>query len=139
MAYVEFTLTTSSSLAVLTTKKWQTAKAKLKGLYKWGKWEIVSFTLCGVRYRQKRDYSVEMDQQEFTRKLSTTEFNLPNNVYKINGKNKFDSTGMTSLRGMNGSLQWLATNSRIDLVAKVSLSVSEASNPTIESLQKAII
>ena len=118
-------------------KKWQTAKAKLKGLYKWGKWESDSFTLCGVRYRQKRDYSVEMDQQEFTRKLSTTEFHLPKNLYNINGKNKIDSTGMTSLRGMNGSLQWLATNTRIDLAAKVSLSASETANPTIESLQKA--
>ena len=103
-----------------------------------GKWDSDSFTLCGVRYHQKRDFSVQMDQQEFTRKLTTTEFNLPKNLYKINGNNKLDSTGMNSLRGINGSLQWLATNSRIDLAAKVSLSASETSNPTIESLQKQI-
>ena len=78
-----------------------------------------------------------MDQQEFTRKLTITDFNLPKNLYKTNGKNKLDQTGIKSLRGMNGSLQWLATNSRIDLAAKVSLSASETANPTIESLQKA--
>ena len=48
-----------------------------------------------------------------------------------------DATGLTTLRGINGSLQWLATNSRVDLCAKVSLSASETSNPTIASLQKA--
>ena len=48
-----------------------------------------------------------------------------------------DQTGIKSLRGINGSLQWLATNSRIDLAAKVSLSASETANPTIESLQTA--
>ena len=51
-------------------------------------------------------------------------------------EHKLDQTGIKSLRGINGSLQWLATNSRIDLDAKVSLSASETANPTIESLQK---
>ena len=45
-----------------------------------------SFTLCGVRYVQKNDYSVKMDQQEFTAKLSTAEFNRPKNLHKLNGK-----------------------------------------------------
>ena len=48
-----------------------------------------------------------------------------------------DATGLTTLRGLNGSLQWLTTNTRVDLCAKVSLSASETSNPTIGSLQKA--
>ena len=58
-------------------------------------------------------------------------------MYTMNGKNKLDETGIKALRGINGSLQWLATNSRIDLAAKVSLSASETANPTIASLQKA--
>ena len=102
-----------------------------------GKWEADSFTLCGVRYLQKKDYSIVMAQQEFTRKLSTAEFTLPKNLYKINRKTKLDAVGLKSLRGINCSLQWLCTNSRLDLSAKVSLSASETSNPTIEGLQKA--
>ena len=62
--------------------KWQAEKDKLKKLYKWGKWESDSFTLCGVRYLQKKDYSIVMDQQEFTRQLSTAEFNLPKTCTK---------------------------------------------------------
>ena len=78
-----------------------------------------------------------MDQQEFTTKLPTAERNLAKNLHRLNGKNKLDATGLTTLLGINGSLQWLATNTRVDLCAKVSLSASETSNPTISSLQKA--
>ena len=115
------------------SKKWQNEKEKLRKLYKWGKWETDSFTLCGVRYVQKKDYSVKMDQQEFTSKLSTAEFNLPKNLHKLNGENKLDATGLKTLRGMNGSLQWLATNSRVDLCANVSLSASETANQPLRA------
>ena len=107
------------------------------GLYKWGKWQTNSFTLCGVRYLQKGDYSVMMDQQEFSRNLYNAEFNLPKKLHRLNGKVKLDAKGLKTLRGINGSLQWLVTNTRIDLATNVSLSASETANPTIESLQKA--
>ena len=58
-------------------RRWKTAKRKIFDLYKWGKWESKTFTLCGVRYLQKDDYSVVMDQQEFTRKLFNADFHLP--------------------------------------------------------------
>ena len=44
---------------------------------------------------------------------------------------------MPTLRGISSSLQWLVSNTRVDLASKVSLSASETANPTIESLQKA--
>ena len=69
--------------------------------------------------------------------MSTTDFNLPKGLHIINGKNKLNARGLKSLRGINGSLQWLSTNSRDDLAAKVPLSASETANPTIESLQQA--
>ena len=90
-----------------------------------------------MRYLQKNDYSVKMDQQDFTRKLFNAEFNLPKNLNRMNGKTKLDASGLKALRGINGSLQWLVSNTRVDLAAKVSLSASETANPTIESLQKA--
>ena len=51
--------------------------------------------------------------------------------------NKIDAQGLRTLRGINGSLQWLVSNTRIDLAAKVSLSASGTPNPTIDSLQRA--
>ena len=78
-----------------------------------------------------------MDQQDFTRKLFNAEFNLPKNLNRMNGKTKLDASGLKALRGINGSLQWLVSNTRVDLAAKVSLSAIETANPTIDSLQKA--
>ena len=39
-----------------------------------------------------------------------------------------------NLRGINGALQWLVTNTRIELAARVSFSSSVTSNPTVEEL-----
>ena len=61
----------------------------------------------------------------------------PENLHKMNGENKLDAAGLKTLRGINGPLQWLVSNTRVDLAAKVSLSASETANPTIASLQKA--
>ena len=60
-----------------TDKRWQEAKKKLVNLYSWGKWEKRIFHLCGVRYRQYSDFSVSMDQEEYTKSLHEANFNLP--------------------------------------------------------------
>lgn len=41
---------------------------------------------------------------------------------------------MASARGVNGSIQWLAANTRLDSSANVSLSASETTHPTYDSL-----
>ena len=73
-----------------------------------GKWETDVFTLCGVEYTQKKDFSATMEQQELVSKLSTADFNLPRNLHKLNGKNKLDAAGLKTLRGINGSLQMVS-------------------------------
>ena len=79
---------------------------------------------------------VQSDQREFTRNLYNADFQVSKNLNRLNGKNKLDATGLKTLRGTNGSLQWLVSNTRVDLAAKVLLSAREASNPTTASLQK---
>ena len=37
-------------------QEWEQCLEELKALYRWGKWERDNFTLCGVRYRQYKDY-----------------------------------------------------------------------------------
>ena len=44
-----------------TDPRWRKVKENLKKLYKWGKWQVNTFTLCGVHYIQKSDYSVITD------------------------------------------------------------------------------
>ena len=119
-------------------KEWQVEKKKLVSLYNWGKWEKGTFNLCGVRYRQQRDGSVIMDQTEYTSALKEADdYKLPQGLSKYPAKQKLDQAGLRCLRAINGSLQWLVTNSRIDLAAKVSLSASAISNPTYGDLQEA--
>ena len=51
-----------------------------------------------------------MDQQDFTRKLYSADFHIPKSLHKMNGKNKLDANGLKTLRGINGSMQWLVSN-----------------------------
>ena len=37
---------------------WDQARQELRDLYRWGKGERDDFVLCGVRYRQYKDYTV---------------------------------------------------------------------------------
>ena len=59
-------------------KKLQIEKDKLKRLYKWGNGNLTRLRFAASDICKKKDYSIVMDQQEFTRKLSAAEFNLPN-------------------------------------------------------------
>ena len=117
--------------------RWQEAKRKLINLYSWGKWEKRIFHLCGVRYRQFKDFSISMDQEEYTMSLNEANFQLPPDLKKQEIHRKLDGKGLKCLRAINGSLQWLVTNSRPDLAARVSLSASATSNPTYGDLQSA--
>ena len=95
------------------------------------------FHLCGVRYRQHNDFSITMDQEEYTKSLNEASFTPPSNFNKEPGTRQLDGDGLRCLRAINGSLQWLVTNSRPDLSARVSLSASATSNPTYGDLQSA--
>ena len=116
--------------------RWHKAKKDLIALYKWGKWEIDTFNLCGVRYRQHKDFSITMDQEEYTKQLHKQE-HVPPNFNKTSPKTKLDKEGHKCLRGINGSLQWLVTNTRVDLSARVSFSASASASPTYADLSYA--
>ena len=119
----------------LQNPKWLAQKEKLKILYQWGKWETHKFKLCGIDYEQREDYSIKMTQTSYTQSLKPTEY--PPKLKKQNGNTALDAHGVKCLRGINGTLQWLVSNTRVDLAARVSLSASETANPTVDSLQKA--
>ena len=52
----------------------------------------------------------------------------------MNPKSTLDRRGEKTLRGINGALQWLVTNTRIEMAARVSFSSSVTSHPTVEEL-----
>ena len=90
-----------------------------------------------MRYQQFKDYTVRIDQEDYTKDLYESDFELPAGLRNKSDKEALDSKGLKCLRGINGSLQWLVTNTRVDLAAKVSLSASATSNPTVDDLRKA--
>ena len=69
--------------------------------------------------------------------LNEANFQLPPDLRKQENHRRLDGKGLKCLRAINGSLQWLVTNSRPDLAARVSLSASATSNPTYGDLQSA--
>ena len=101
---------------------WQEAKKKLVNLYSWGRWAKRTSHLCGVRYRQHNEYSITLDQEDYTKSLVEADFRLPPNLRKQDITRRLDGNGLRCSRAINGSLQWLVTNSRPELASRVSLS-----------------
>ena len=100
--------------------RWQRIKKDMIALYNWGKWHKGSFELCGVEYKQLPNFSIRMTQGKYTRSLTRANFSIPAGLHKIPEKQKLDAKGLKCLRGINGSMQWLVSNTRIDLAARVS-------------------
>ena len=127
--------------------RWQAAKQQLKSLYTWGSWKLRDFTFCGVHYRQRADYSVALDQHEYVQQLKVEDFgsgrrapgrtDAEEGSSSGHGSAKLGPRDLRHLRGANGALQWLVTNSRIDLAARVSISASAVSDPRAEHLSEA--
>ena len=106
---------------------WQQANAQLKSLYSWGRWQMNDFTICGVQYRQMKDSSIILQQTEFAEQLDT--FQLPR---KLNHDERAlaGNAGAKIMRSGNGSVQWLASNVRMDLAVEVCMSAGNNNNPT---------
>ena len=121
----------------MTIPNGKSVKKDLKALYNWGKWERNTFTLCGVKYHQYKDFTIRLDQEEYVKEIANNDFELPTGLKTMPDKTPLDARGLKCLRGINGTLQWLVTNSRVDLASKVSISASSTSNPTVEDLRKA--
>ena len=72
--------------------------------------------------KQHNDYSISLDQEDYTKSLVEADFNPPPAYKKREAAMKLDGKGLRCLRAINGSLLWLVTNSRPDLASRVSLS-----------------
>ena len=56
---------------------WQDAKKNDQPVSMGLKWERTTFHLCGVRYKQHNDYSISLDQEDYTKSLVEADFNPP--------------------------------------------------------------
>lgn len=105
---------------------------KLRERFPYRKWRIGSGEFCGAWYDQADDFSITMNMGAFVDKLRPV--NLPKQAPPTQ---LLDPHQVKVLRAVNGSLNWLASQSRPDLSAQTSLSQQSFPNPTIQDLRVA--
>eukprot|EP00435_Cladocopium_sp_Y103_P073696 s9_g44.t1 len=105
---------------------------KLRARFPYRKWRIGEGEFCGAWYRQSPDGSISMNMQSFAEKIR------PVNVPKNSSPDSPLTVPQTRvLRAVNGSLNWLSSQSRPDLAIQTSLSQQSFPNPTIQDLRRA--
>ena len=91
---------------------------KVKRLFEWGEWEQHEFDQCGCRIRQAIDKSITVDQESYARKISLITMSAH---WRKRMSETLSAEEHTSLMAKRGELNWLATQSMIQLSAPLSL------------------
>eukprot|EP00435_Cladocopium_sp_Y103_P050118 s180_g15.t1 len=115
--------------------KYLKALEYLKTRFPYRKWRTQEGEFCGSHYRQEVSTGViHMSQRPFAEALKPAY--LPNSR-KQNRSAQLDPKEISVLRGINGSLGWLSSQSRPDLAAQTSLSQQCFPSPTVHHLIEA--
>ena len=102
--------------------------------FKFGSHKTTAFTFTGVEITQRGDNSIHMSQGQYIKKI--------NPIYlDVNRKTQHESPvtekERLALRGIIGSLQYAATNTRPDIASKLSFLQSSINTATTETLHEA--
>ena len=101
--------------------------AKLKARFPYRKWRVSSGGFCGAFYEQDKDsFAISMSMQTFA--------HIPKGVLNSQPLNE---SQIKTLRAINGSLNWLASQSRPDISCQTSMSQQAFPNPCIRNLRDA--
>ena len=113
--------------------EFQEAVQKLRERFPYRKWRVNSGEFCGAFYRQcPKTKKITMSMQNFASKMR------PAHIKKgVAPNQELDSYQIKQLRGINGSLNWLTSQSRPDLAAQTSLSQQAFPSPQIKHLRHA--
>ena len=111
----------------------ESAVAKLKARFPYRKWRTSEGEFCGAYYRQDpASYEIRVSQQQFAEGLRAA--TLPRGVSNDTALNEGQ---IRLLRGINGSLNWLSSQSRPDLAVQTSLSQQCFPKPKVKHLRNA--
>lgn len=109
-----------------------TAILKLKERFPYRKWRLKEGEFCGAWYRQTDDGTIHMSMSSFVDKIR------PVNIPKNSESTQPLSVQQTKvLRAVNGSLNWLTSQTRPDLAVQTSVCQQAFPNPTIHDLRLA--
>ena len=116
------------------TPEFQQIMDKLEQKYAFGSKSSTAFTFTGIELTPKYDHSIVLSQSAYIRKTQS----IPIEAHrKTQHELPVNETERGHLRGLIGSLQYAATNTRPDLSSRLSLLQSEINHATIETLQSA--
>ena len=104
---------------------------KVKSLYEWSEWEQHEFDQCCCRIRQATDKSVTVDQESHARKISLITMSAHRRKHM---SETLSAEEHTTLMAKRGELNWLATQSKIQLLAPLSL-IDTSKTATGQSLK----
>ena len=109
------------------------AVAKLKKRFPYRKWRVSEGEFCGAYYTQDvKTKSIEMSQKTFVESLKSAY--IPKGALNQDG---LSDGQIRVLRAINGSLNWVSSQSRPDLAAQTSFSQQAFPKPTIRNLRDA--
>ena len=102
---------------------------RLRKTFEFRKWRLGSGDFCGSQYEQDpQTYEITMNQERFSQKIR------PLHLSRERARNRdapLDPKEISCLRAINGSLNWLANQSRPDLATQVSFSQQAFPTPTV--------
>ena len=105
---------------------------RLKDRFPYRKWRQRVGEFCGAWYKQGNDFSIHMDMNSFASKVRSI------NVPKASDPDTpLSEAQIKVLRAVNGSLNWLSSQTRPDLSVQTSLSQQSFPKPTISDLRMA--
>ena len=110
---------------------WQAMRKNLLQTWTWSPWETGNFTICGIEIQQLGDFSFVVHQRKYTQQIDP----IPLSTARKKQKSEpVTETERSQLRGVNGALQWLATQSNPKVSAELSLSQSRVNTATVQDL-----
>ena len=105
------------------------AIAQLKQTFEFRKWRTQNGDFCGAQYIQDpKTFEISMKQERFVQKVK------PLHLSRDRSRNRealLNEKEVSCLRAINGSLNWLSTQSRPDLSTQVSFSQQAFPRPTV--------
>ena len=113
-------------------KKFHESIVSLRQRFPYRKWREGEGEFCGAWYKQSPDGSIHMNMQSFADKLRHT--NIPKGS---SAESALSEAQVKVLRAVNGSLNWLSSQTRPDLAVQTSLSQQAFPRPTIADFRRA--
>ena len=111
------------------------AMKELESAYRWGKWQHKEFTFAGSRIRQESDFSIYVDQNDYSEKyMDEVEISAERAQQP---KALATTSEISQLRGLIGSMAWRSSQTSPQFQADIGLLLSEIPYATVDTLVRA--